>query len=262
MLASPLLLKAVERPYSNRIYIGPDIFYRDYHENLKTPGKSDESGSLVGFQTGYDYIKHFSAYVGGDLRFSSGKTDYDGAVVNLSTFEIKPHHSKTDNTFFNVEGRLGYTLGIPKETSVYLSPFGGIGWFYWKRDIGYLEEYQWKYYAFGLRFLYQVTRLIDIGINLKLMKMFDSSIKMDENFTDVTLKLGNKLQGEIELPMSCAIPQYSHIDIRIVPYYRSQDIGESNTVAVQMRGIGPLIVREPSSNSWTVGSRIELGYNF
>ena len=57
---APLLLSAE----GARFYLGPTVFYRDYHEELLPPAKSDEKGFLYGFQLGYDKEKAREPYFG------------------------------------------------------------------------------------------------------------------------------------------------------------------------------------------------------
>jgi hypothetical protein len=248
-----LFLMAKGTAYPNRFYIGPDIFYRNYHEHLEKPKKSDEYGTLFGFQTGYDYTRSGHMYGGTDFSYAGGNTHYDGSALNVRTLEITPHESTTGNTFLNLEGRIGYTF-LP------FQPFAGFGWFYWKRDIGYIEKYRWTYAAYGLRLCQRIGDRVELGLNLKLMQMINGHIKIEEaGSSSVSLKLGNRLQYEIELPITY-IFQGNHIDIRAVPYYAQQDIGKSECKTISIPPLGRVGITEPSSSTYIIGGRLEIGY--
>jgi hypothetical protein len=262
----------------SRFYIGPDFFRRDYSEKVK-PLKSDEFGTLYGLQATYDYVKGNSIYFGFGFRYGAGQTTYDGSL-----FDGTPFKSKTDNNFLNLEGRLGYTFQPGgRKGRFFLSPFVGLGYHHWSRNVsgngttpvGQLsavdtsEGYSWGYAGPGFHAEYKVSRKFDIGLNAKMMFMFGGALDYQSKFQGQLFSqgngaLGNDLQYEIELPLTFHLvdkPQ-SGIDLKITPYYRSQDIGRGPAFPVSpvRNNIDALL--EPASNTSVYGVTAGIQFRF
>jgi hypothetical protein len=261
--------------HPHQFYIGPDLFYRDYKEEEIRPGfKSNEFGTLYGVQATYDYVKGNSIYGGGSFRYGGGKTAYEGGIqINGTQNDLK---STTDNKFLNAEGRLGYTFSLDRQDRLLVSPFVGVGYHQWNRDVasslssngtrfaGVIEDYSWGYLGPGVQAKYQVSPQFDIGLDAKLMMMVDGKIEAtikNPATGQVTStdggKLGNALQYEVELPITYHLTQdnNSNIDLKLAPYYRSQDIAR-----------GPLFrsgtAREPASKTSVYGVTLGAQFNF
>lgn len=240
-----------------KLYIGPDLFYRYYNELIEGGGKSTEMGWIPGFQAGWDFYRGWVPYVGADIRFAEGRTRFDGTVVNVFQRTFAPFQSHTDNTLFNVEGRLGYTL---KWKSVRLSPFFGMGYQRWMREAvdrtsGYDELYTWGYLAEGIRLNWDYCKWGAVGLNLKMMQMKMSEIQIRGAYSwPIVLNLGNKWQAEAEIPLSWNPLPYG---ISLVSYFRYLPIGKSQEQRTS-RGI----IFEPASVTYVSGARLEFAYDF
>ncbi len=237
------------------LYLGPDIFYREFREEIENGGKSEERGWLFGFQGGYELVKKRIPYFGADLRYAEGRTDYDGTIQKWEDFI--PFHSFTDNTLFNVEGRIGYPFFVSKWRFI---PFAGMGYQRWfreavDRESGYDEIFTWAYFAQGVKVYWQGGRFWNLGLHLKLMEMKMSQIEIRDYYPwSVVLTLGNKPQAEIELPVSYIRKRYF---LNLTPYYRYLPIGKSQ---VQQSPHGSFF--EPSSSTQVLGFRLEAGLRF
>jgi hypothetical protein len=265
----------------SRFYIGPDFFYRDYSEEEINPGfKSNEFGTLYGLQSSYDYVKGNSIYFGLGFRYGGGQTNYDGGIQG-GTLNGAPAKSKTNNHFLNLEGRLGYTFQPGgRKGRLFLSPFVGLGYHKWDRNISgdntvpgvgqvqlpdLSETYSWGYVGPGFRAEYKVSKRFDIGLNAKLMFMFGNSFDIElKDQGTVTNQgsgnLGNDLQYEIELPLTFHLVDKpkSGIDLRITPYYRSQDIRRGPLFSVTNFGLA----QEPASNTSVYGVTAGIQFRF
>jgi hypothetical protein len=254
------------RPH--RFYIGPDLFYRTYNEIVPPPLKSNEFGTLYGAQATYDHVQGNSIYTGLGLRYGGGTTTYDG-----STQTGTPLTTTTNNQFLNAEGRLGYTFSLDQQDRFLVSPFVGLGYHRWNRDIvttaaatGILEKYSWGYVGPGIRTEYQASPQFDIGFNAQLMLMLGGRIDAEivSPTTGQTFagggSLGNNLQYEIELPMTYHLspdPNNNSVDLKFTPYYRSQDIGRGLPF-----GIAGASATEPASNTSVYGVSLGAQFNF
>jgi hypothetical protein len=253
--------KEVEKP--NRFALSADFFHRFYREEEIVPEfKSDEFGSLIGGQADYDYIKGNSVYFGTSLRYAGGKTTYDGVLMNAGEV-LAPASGTTDNRFFNINARVGYTFIVGTENKLLLIPFVGVGYNKWERDIFDVvsifgpestisfSDYSWTTVDIGLKSEYKLSPKLDIGLNLKVLFPSNGQVSI------VEFPLGNKTQYEIELPLTYHLTESSidAFDIKLVPYYRSQDIGRSSGV------VGVTDV-EPNSTTEVYGATLGFVYRF
>lgn len=250
----------------HRFYVGPDVYYRDYNENLDPPKKSHEFGPLYGVQMGYSYIKPNCYYFGLDLRVSGGQTTYNGSLIDLINHTITPFNSTTNNGFVNLEARVGKTL---QNGRFHYIPFIGLGGHYWYRGLiqnnpyGFSEIYTWGYFAFGIQTQCKFNKTWSFGMNLKAMQMFSGTM-FASGLNNAIFNLGNVLQYEIELPINYT-PNNSYFllsQISLVPYFRNQNIGKSNSITTNIDPIGQVSFYEPSSTTYVGGVRLEFAYNF
>ncbi len=121
----------------------------DYKEDFQPPLKSTEMGWIPQVRLGYSYVPddqfYFRAF--GELSVGNDNTDYDG-----STMGGVPLKATTQNDFARLETNFGYTFKGALPVSI--TPYTGLGYRYWKRDIGYNETYSWWYLPVGVKFLY------------------------------------------------------------------------------------------------------------
>jgi hypothetical protein len=266
LLFTTLITADIKANYPHQFYIAPDVYFRDYDEELEAPKKSHEFGMLYGLQAGYSFIQLDRYYFGADLRYSYGETVYDGSIQNLLNNEITPYRSHTENNFVNFETRVGMTYGCQRLQYI---PFVGIGGQYWYRGpardnrYGYAEEYIWGYFSFGIKTIYSLNSNWSIGLNLKGMQMFSGTMYIP-SMNQLRFSLGNLLQYEIELPIiyirsnTCSFLN----QISFVSYFRNQNIGKSNEQSTYLPDIGFITLYEPRSVTYVVGARIELTHDF
>jgi hypothetical protein len=255
----------------HRVFIGPEVFYRNYNEERITPDfKSFEYGFLYGVKLQYDYVKRNSIYFGADFRYDRGQTSYSGGLQDAAGNLLAPYNSKTNNEFINLEGRLGYTFKADKVGRLLLTPFVGYGYQQWNRNLtgdgeipgfgpfqttAFSEDYSWSYLAGGLRAEYRPSRRFTVGMNFKLMGMVNGNLDLQLLGQSETLDLGERIQAEVEFPVTYHIVERpkSSIDVRFTPFYRSQNIG---------RGNPGIIGLEPASTSDTYGATFGVVFGF
>lgn len=238
----------------HQLSLGLDMFYRDYHEIFTSPGKSDEYGALVGTQFGYDYVKPEGVYCGADVRFAAGEVRYDGSSLSGDV----PIKDRTSYFIGNAEARVGYTFLVNvMEKDVQITPLVGLGTHYWDRRLSktQIETYSWGYYAAGIRTLAHINDRLAIGVNSKVMRMFNARMK-EEPVTFKTVSLGNETHFEIEAPIEFKLKSGDKNVLRLVPYYRNQNIGRSTPALGVGIHSGSFFV-EPDSQTHVVGCRAE-----
>ena len=260
----PAFLLGQSEEHPHRVYLGPDVFYRNYEEKLKLPLKSHDHGVFYGFQLGYDYKKNNTVYGAFDFAYAWGNVVYNGSLTNLVTSKVRFTKDRSINRILNTEIRLGFNA-VPKTlTQLNLIPYLGFGYLRWHRDIGYKEIYSWEFLSGGLLTTYDINEYYNLGLNIKAMRMINGKIKIHiENFA-LELNLGNLWQFGVELPMTIALNFDKTWDLRFVPYYYQKNIGKSNSRTIKLIDIEDKFISmdEPSSHTYIIGSRLELGYSF
>ncbi len=239
------------------IYLGPDVFYRSFKELTSSEGKSEEEGWLPGFQAGGDFEESFLPYIGGDLRFAEGTTRFEGTLQNHVLRKFHPFSSHTENTIFNAEGRLGYTLSW---RAIRLAPFLAVGFQGWlrkavDRTTGYDEWYRWNYLAIGFRCNWSYSTSWTGGFFANLMRMKTADVQIRGLYSwPIILNLKDEWQTEIQLPLSWHKNPYR---LCWVGYFRYLPIGKSE---MQRTSRGEIFV--PASVTYAIGNRLECMYQF
>jgi len=232
----------------------------DYKEDLTPPLKSTETGWVPQVRLGYSYLAddrfYFRAF--GEASVADDDTDYDG-----STMSGVPLKDTTRNDFARLEMNAGYTFKGTLPVSV--TPYAGVGWRYWKRDIGYNEFYSWWYIPVGVKILYPMAEGFSIGLNASVNFMFDGRMTIsfkDDTFANTTLSLGNRPGGLVELPVSWR-PRVNWA-FTVTPWYEYSEIGESPWEPLNYANgaYTGLVVREPSSRTHQYGVRVSTEYLF
>jgi|GEM_PF-2827422 len=242
----------------SRLYLGPQVSYRDYHEEINGEGKSDEYGTLYGYQAGYE---NYSSFVYGHFFTNGlfGNTTYDGTTYCFATRSFKPVISKTENKIYNIEANLGPLFRFCKLKPFRVTPLLGYGYHLWRRDgdcndpSDYDIRYTWHYYLFGLQSDVLITNSSRVGFCTKAIKTINAKSKLylDNN---VYLDLENKWQYSFDLFSSF---YYKMIDFSLIGFYRYQPIGQSKLVKN-----GLFTIQEPPSKTHLFGIKLELGFRF
>jgi hypothetical protein len=245
-------------------YLGPELYSRNYKEELTAPFQSDEHGMLYGLVGGYTMSEPDDVYADLNLAYAMGKTKYDGALQNLATGAFAGfHQSKTKNKIFNAEAVGGYNFDF---SQTLITLYLGLGYHEWSRDLGkntttgYVESYAWPYVALGIKTATALNDIFDIGVDVKTMVLFRSKMKLDG--LSQKFKLGNKPQVEISLPITYKFSQIAEsplgaMAIKFIPYFRQEKFGESDVVTVNT-ALGPIGLREPASKASVYGLKIAM----
>jgi len=242
----------------SRIYIGPEIYYRRYHEQIIGDGKSDEYGYMYGFRSGYEAC-FFPLYIHlmGDLSY--GRTTYDGTQLYFEEGILVPCISHTDNRIWDLEGNIGYVFARKKESTLTFIPIIGPGYHAWfregEKEDDYDEKYSWYYFLVGLKFdsfFYSSYRL---GLSLKGQYTQNGYVEIIRLFAeDLTLSLNNDWQYSADLYASYFL---NKTDVKLTLFYKNQDIGSSEQIETE-----GFKITTPLSKSNLIGICFELGYRF
>jgi tetratricopeptide (TPR) repeat protein len=252
--------KGISYAQPHRFEIALSYSHFDYKEDFQPPLKSTEMGWIPQVRLGYSYVAedrfYFRAF--GEASVADDDTDYDG-----STMSGVPLKDTTRNDFARLEVNAGYTYRGNLPFSI--TPYVGLGYRYWKRDIGYNETYSWWYLPLGVKALYPVNPKWSVGLNASVNFMFDGRMTIsykNDILANTTVTLGNKLGYLLEIPVSWW-PRVNWA-FTVTPWYEYSEIGESPWEPLYYTdgSYTGFVVREPSSRTNQYGIRISTEYLF
>jgi len=200
---------------------------------------------------------YFRAF--GEASVGDDDTDYDG-----STMSGVPLKDTTRNDFARLEMNAGYTYrgNLPFSITLY----AGLGYRYWKRDIGYNETYSWWYFPVGVKLLNPVNQKFSVGLNASMNIMFEGQMTIsykNDLLANTTMTLGNKLSYLLEIPVSWR--PLVNWAFTVTPWHEYSEIGESPWEPLNYTDgtyTGFVVVREPSSRTNQYGIRLSTEYLF
>lgn len=242
----------------HRFGLALNYYNYDYKEELDSPLKSTEEEWITAMRLYYNYSANDSGYV---LFFAEASvaddTDYDG-----STQTGIPVKQTTKNDFRKVELNLGYTFKGQMPLS--LTPFVGLGYRFWMRDLGgYKEDYSWFYIPLGLRVAWAPHERISMALNAAVNFMFDGEMTVyDWDYKDTTVELDDKIGYAVELPVTFNLAR--HWSIVMTPWYEYSKIGQSAYEPIFYKDgtYTGYALREPSSRTHQYGLRAGVEFVF
>jgi hypothetical protein len=182
-------------------------------------------------------------------------TNYDGALINITTGSSSPYQGISNNKITNIEA----TYGVPLSKNTYA--YAGIGTHKWNRNLtgsaGYLEKYSWNYIPVGYRSEYKISNKWEGALDVSVRLILDGEMETEYNggstyYIGNKYTLGNKIGFKAELPICYEIsPKWSLV---ITPWYEYSGIGKSNTLADTSY--------EPDSITHQYGINIGFSYIF
>jgi len=243
----------------HRIGLALNYYYYDYKEELTSPLKSTEEEWITALRFYYNYSANDSGYI---LLYAETSlvddTDYDG-----STQTGIPVKQTTENDFRKLELNLGYTFkgGLPLS----FTPYVGIGYRYWMRDLGsFKEDYTWFYIPLGLRVAWAPTQQISVALNASVNFTFDGEMTVYDwaGVADTTVQLDDKPGYSVELPVTFNLAR--HWAIVMTPWYEYSKIGQSAYEPIFYKDgtYTGFVLREPSSRTNQYGLRAGVEFVF
>lgn len=241
-----------------KVYISPQVAYRDYHEELQGMAKSDEYGVLYGYRLG---LENHSNYLYGNLFTSGlfGKTTYNGTIYSFADRSYEPVTSKTGNRIYNLEASFGPLFQFCILKPFRLIPLVGYGYYVWHRDSekndssDYDIKYSWGYYLVGIQSDFLINKNSQIGYRASAKKTVraESKLYLDQ---DIHLDLANMWQYSIDLFTSFF---YQKFDLSFIGFFQNQPIGASEIAKIDF-----YTVQEPPSKTSLFGIRIQFDFRF
>lgn len=205
--------------FPHKMYIGPEI----YRVHRKREGGSKQNGWICGVKAGYDYIKRYNIYFGGDVLWGQGPLHGKTIVSKLrSTF--------TDAA---AEGRLGYTFQNKCFRHYSLTPFVGYGYFeetnkfHRNAPMRIKFKNRFQYFTTGFYSSVELNANMAVGLNFKAKFPYETKCRVsDPEFGGNTLNVEDKVHYRVELPLSywlCYCQRVFEFDL--VPFFEYRHYG-------------------------------------
>jgi len=244
----------------NRLYIGTDYTYQDFHENFFETIKGKRGTFFKSYEFGYDYEQNNAFYLGGDIRQNKQKP------------KEKTQNEKyfSDSTFKNYEGRIGYTVPLARYANI--TPFIGGGSHTWTRKKIPLQfdkiKYDWQYFAYGMRLNLFLGNGVSLSAYLKVMQMVKgkATLYLDgmpleaelyKGSKDYHFNLKKKFQYLFEFPLRFFIPTLRPFDLSFVPFISQYKLDDKSKSRIFNNEI-----LNPENKTYDKGIRVEIGLTF
>ena len=239
---------------------GDDGTYMDSERNV-------EAGAgirfpMIGLNARANYTFDVPIFVYGNFELTYFNTQYDGY---LQPWNI-PFKTQTNNLFLRIEFNLGYTFQVTPIFSI--SPYVGIGFRFWSRDItstaGYLEHYSWFYFPIGFKLNFELGRMVSIGLDASIRFMSGARLKaffIDSGHysADMAVSLPSRMIYRIEIPVNIF---FSHkYGMSIIPWYNYSAFGQSEIDQNFLNKTG-VTAYEPQSKTHQVGVNLNFTIYF
>lgn len=204
--------------YANHFFVGPEI----YHIRRTRESGSKQSGTIYAGRVGYDHIKRYKFYWGGDVLYGKGELHGKSALGR----KLKSHF-----TDFDVEGRLGYTFEQKEGYQFSFTPFAGIGYAFEQNNflrpspLTIHSRIHYTYVPVGFLSKISWSPCLDIGLNFKAKYLFEGKNKIshDPNNDSASVLIKSEMQYRVELPIT--YKYWPQLFVNIVPFYEYRHFG-------------------------------------
>ncbi|KAF3362433.1 Uncharacterized protein PHSC3_001033 [Chlamydiales bacterium STE3] len=206
--------------YPHKIYVGPEF----YHVHRTRQGGSKQKGWIYGVRAGYDYIKRFNLYWGGDVFWGQGPLKGHSPTSKLkSTF--------TDTS---VEGRFGYTVQNKYFRHITFTPYVGYGYFEetnkFRKDAPLRIKFKnrFQYATTGFFSSVELNTNMALGLNFKTKFPYDTKCRVsDAEVGGKTLGVKDKWHYRVELPLTYWTYKCNRVvELACIPFYEYRHYGK------------------------------------
>lgn len=207
--------------YGNTICCGP-IFY---HTRRIKKGGTKQSGYMYGFQASYDRIKNYCFYWGlhgyyaeGDIKGRTGR----GAPLSSELADAE------------IEGRIGYTVGLDNCYLPSFTPFIGFGYFHQTNRFRHpspvkfhFQDY-FKYTTIGFLSSFYPLDYLKVGLNFRAKFMIEgkSRVSHDPDNHNLILLMDDEVQYSLDLPLTYFLCwKGSDVFVSLIPFAELRHYG-------------------------------------
>lgn len=204
----------------NQFYIGPEV----YHVARSKEGGANQDGNMIGVRAGYDRLKRYGWYIGGDALYAYGKLN------GHTGQDLKIRSHLTD---ISLEGRAGFTFQQKSCWKLALTPYVGGGYYIEKNHFVNPSPFHLHfktYYPYAVGgFLFRMfpREQFEIGLNVKVRFPVDPRCRVtnDEDNEPVNQNIKERLQYRVDLPITYRICCEGPFAVVVSPFYEYRHFG-------------------------------------
>jgi hypothetical protein len=217
--------KTVNEKCPHHVYFGPETFLFDLDTHVDK-AKVYGLNFFGGPRFRYEYRKPRAFYAGIDLLASWSSNGFHARYK-------KYHFHRNNNNvgFGNLELRLGYTFASGNKM---FSPFFGIGAYAFSNYGSYFHfSEDMFYYTFGMRSLFELSRVFSIGFNWKIFRTSNTQQRFKFLVESHKIRLkdhDNMWGGEIGVPLVWYVGSAKRWEIQLEPYFLKLDFLEVQNI--------------------------------
>ena len=211
---------------ANQVYVGAGVLHQDYREFNDglvpvLPSVLDsEEGNIITAQVGYSALTSF-LYGQVQLSVSVGETTYTGYLVSPGPV-YTPFVGPTDNNIVSLIGRVGYPFRAGARAVVV--PYLEVGEFFWRRDIGYIEDYSHFLIGLGAKLLWSPVSKLVVEAGLGVGTTVSANMTVDgydydlgsEPYRNGYLAVDYRLHGRWHLRLSADYRDWKYAQSPVV----------------------------------------------
>lgn len=207
------------RECRHHLYVGPEIYYV---KRLREGG-TRQKGGVFGVKAGYDYLKRYKIYIGGDVLWAYGTLSGESGLGN----KIKSRF--TDKA---IEGRLGYTFQQKDCYRLAFTPFVGGGYaaernnFIEPSPIPVHFDLHYSFVSVGWLSHASLTSRFDVGINFKAKFIIDAKnhVSHDPDFDSFEMLVKSRTHYRVDLPITYRCSE--HFFVALMPFFEYRQYGK------------------------------------
>lgn len=242
--------QAVENPYQVKrveFLAGASLMNFGYIEyDINGAWLDEENGVLPGLLFG-GTLYWTNWYASLMLNYHFGDVEYQGQTQSIDPdLSGLPINSRSDTDIFDTTAIAGYQFSA-------LTAYGGLGYYYWRRNIrstttdnglsvaGVLEFYSWTYAILGLNIPVVKNGDFHLNLDVRATRMLDANMEVDfqgfGGFDIAMLNLGEDWGVRLALPWTFRAFGDSSM-LTVEPYYTTWNIGRSSVTELTINGEG------------------------
>ena len=250
-------------------FAGGSLMNFDYTEfDTDNSWLDDEKGALPGVLLGS--VLHWpNAYISLALNYHFGDVAYRGQTQSVNPdLSGLPINSRSDTDIFDTTVIAGYQFST-------LTAYGGVGYYFWRRNIrptttdsglsvaGILEFYSWTYALIGLNTPLVKNDEYQLDLDIRVTRMLRANMEADfqgfGGYDNAMLNLGEDWGLRLAFPWSFRSSGQSTITVE--PYYTTWNLKRSAVTELRRGGVGAGSgVVEPRSETRNFGILVYIRF--
>lgn len=195
------------------------------------------------------------------LGIATGDATYNGYQQDLQSGALTPLRSTTNETYIDLEPRVGKGFALMPGGRDLLTPYFGLGFTAWNRELtgsgGYTEKYEHFDWTFGSQYQIALGRDLALSVDAGFGKTFSAS--MTSSILPNTFDLGSSWMQRYDLSLRYRVSERSYMGLD--GWWAHYDYGRSPTYAVNFNGQSGTVT-EPDSKTVRDGLLAVIGYSY